>query len=154
LLTHQQVMELSPINAAAAHQDSGLAVRRAQSQYRSRNQGERQEVNNYQFRPSQQQRGLNLFHMEPNSALDQARTLAEGLAATVPKTDPPRPGMKEMELTLVQRVNEATFNSKDWKHIRNHLEALEKLNKFYQTQSMKYISEVYPVGQSTLRSLM
>ena len=113
LLTHHQAMELSPINAAAAHQDSGLAVRRAQNQLRSRNQGGRQEINNYQFRPSQQQRGLNLFHMEPRSALDQARALAEGLAATVPKTDPPRPGMKEMELTLVQRVNEAASNSQD-----------------------------------------
>jgi len=79
LLNRDEVRELTPIAAAAAHQDRGLAVRRATSQLRSTNTNrEGRDVRDYQFRPSQQQRGLDLFALEPE------RTIGTGHAPCTP----------------------------------------------------------------------
>jgi hypothetical protein len=95
LLNRDEVRELTPIAAAAAHQDRGLAVRRATSQLRSTNTNrEGRDVRDYQFRPSQQQRGLNLFALEPGGPLEQAMHLAHRIAAGIPRSDPPRPGQQ------------------------------------------------------------
>ncbi len=82
-LTASQVRDLTPMAAAAAHQDRGLAVRQAANRLRSASiNWDSRVVRDYQFRPSQQQRGLNLFALEPGGPMERALQLAQRIAAS------------------------------------------------------------------------
>ena len=81
-LNASQVRDLSPMAAAVAHQDRGLAVRQAANKLRSASiNRDSRVVRDYQFRPSQQQRGLNLFALEPGGPMEQVAYTLYFLAA-------------------------------------------------------------------------
>ena len=136
-LNASQVRDLTPMAAAAAHQDRGLAVRQAANRLRSASiNRDSRVVRDYQFRPSQQQRGLNLFALEPGGPMERALQLAQRIAASIPKSDPPRPGQRDIDAQLTQRLVEASKGSMDWRQILLQMQAIESFNTLYHGQYM------------------
>ena len=142
-LTSSEVADLTPVNAAAAHQDQGLRTQQALNRNRSaiRAGGEHSIM---AFRPSTQQTGLNLFKIEKGSPMANGLALAERIAKQLPLTDPPRQGLQQMEALLVRRLTEAEKVSRDWKRINSQLSVIQNFNKFYSGQVRKYESEIWP----------
>ena len=142
-LTSSEVADLTPVNAAAAHQDQGLRTKQALNRNRSaiRAGGEHSIM---AFRPSTQQTGLNLFKIEKGSPMANGLALAERIAKQLPLTDPPRQGLQQMEALLVRRLTEAEKVSRDWKRINSQLSVIQNFNKFYSGQVRKYESEIWP----------
>ena len=154
-LNASQVRDLTPMAAAAAHQDRGLAVRQAANRLRSASiNRDSRVVRDYQFRPSQQQRGLNLFALEPGGPMERALQLAQRIAASIPKSDPPRPGQRDIDAQLTQRLVEASKGSMDWRQIRFQMQAIESFNTLYHGQCMKYESEVYPTAHTAIPEMV